>query len=472
MSKRYACKTNGRYILIIILAIITNVPTQIVLSSVPPRYLSESSGISQEEVLNFLNYNFERAEQVDLLNLIFVLDAYYILGVEIPNKTRVVEYLDSRQSDEGTWLTGEFHYVPTTAEVLMFYNRSGVKPAKSLDPFFSTVDTWQEVTTHLTTYNIGNYWGALWGYVTCYVVYKGESPPWTQDFLNTARENFDSWAYDNHQRTHLIMNLFQLGKPVPRVDEVVNITLQQQALAGSWGGGEAETVFMIGALEIVWNQTTVNETLIDSAISKGLDFVQNCYTSVEYQGKRYAGFMSNPSQQIPIQRETALGLYALLNPESDVWLRWIAPHVFYKFYASPNDLNYTIALVSNSSVSGFDVNYTLTQLSLKVTGLPAKMGYCNISIPKTFMWCDSPSQWNVTVDGSPTNHLVVTENNTHTSLYVTYNFSSTLIITIKGVYIVPEFQLILSFFFTAIIVTLISVMLMKKRLRRESHTRV
>jgi len=341
-----------------------------------------------------------------------------------------------------------------------------------LDPFFSTVDTWQEVTTHLTTYNVGNYWGGLWGYVTCYVVYKGESPPWTQEFLDAASENFVTWAYSNHQRTHLIMNLFQLGKPVPRVNEVVNITLQQQALDGSWDGGEAETVFMIGALEIIRDQTTVNKTSINSAISKGLHFVQECYKRVEYQGKMYAGFVSNPSQQIPIQRETALGLYALLNPESDVWLRWVAPHALYRFYASPNDLNYTIALASNSSVSDFGVNYALAQLSFKVSGLPTKMGYCNISIPKSFMWCDSSSQWNVTVDGSPPNHLIVTENNTHTSFYLTYNFSSTLIISIKGVYIVPEFPLFLSFFFTAIIVTLISVILVKTRLRRVSYTRV
>jgi hypothetical protein len=255
--------------------------------------------------------------------LTWVIDSYDILGINPPNRAQAIEFLNSIQSDEGTWYNGSGHYVPITAQILMLYNRSGVKPPKSLDSFFSTVDTWEEVNAHVNTYDKGNYWGGLWGYVNCYVVYKGEAPPWTNEFLNEANTKFDTWAYDNHQRTHLIGNLLQLGQPIPRIDDVVSITLQQQNLTdGSWDSNEAETIFSIQVLRYIRNQTNVDKNLIDSAINRGLEYVRKCYKTVDYQGKTYAGFAENPSGQYPSPRATAEGIWALLNPQSDIWSRW------------------------------------------------------------------------------------------------------------------------------------------------------
>lgn len=278
--------------------------------------------INKENILNYLDYNLKRGEEIGLLNVLFTLDSYDILEVEVPNRTQVIAILNSIQSDEGTWATGTIHYVPVTAQVLMFYDRSGVKPAKSLEPFFSTIDTWEKVKAHVNTYNPGNYWGGLWGYVNCYVVYKGESPPWTKEFVDEANEKFDTWAYYNHQRTHLMPNLLQLRKPIPRLDEVINITLQQQKEDGSWDWSEAETVFSIQLLRHIRNQTTICTNLIDPAINRGLEYVRKCYKTVEFEGKTYAGFATNRSEQNPAPRETAEGIWALLNPESDVWSRW------------------------------------------------------------------------------------------------------------------------------------------------------
>jgi hypothetical protein len=278
--------------------------------------------INEEDILNYLDYNLMRGKQMGLLGFIFTLDSYDILGKAIPNRTQIIEYLDSIQSEEGTWNTGENHYVPITAQVLMFYNRSGVKPAKSLEPFFSTIDTWEKVAGHVNLYDPGNPWGGLWGYVNCYLVYKGESPPWTEEFLDAANTYFDTWAYSNHQRSHLIGNLFQLGAPVPRINDVVSISLSQQEGDGSWEYDIAETAFMIGALNLIRNQTTIGQTLIDSAISKGLNYIESCYRSIEYEGKNYAGFAANATSTYPDPRGTSLGVYSLLNPESNIWLRW------------------------------------------------------------------------------------------------------------------------------------------------------
>ncbi len=400
------------------------------------RVVDVNSEINQEEILNYLDYNLKDGK-LWLLDFVFTLDSYDILEMAVPNRTQVIEYLDSIQSDEGTWMTGQNHYVPITAQVLMFYNRSGVKPAKSLEPFFSTIDTWEEVANHVQTYNSGNIWGGLWGYVTSYVVYKAESPPWTNEFLDAVNSNFDTWAYSNHQRTHLIMNLHQLGALVPRIDDVVDTALYQQNEDGSWDYNSAETAFMIGSFELVRNQTTVNQSLIDSAISRGLAFIESCYIRIESGGKFYAGFALNPSELSPEQQPTALGVYSLLKPESDIWLRWLARVRTYTFDVSWQNKNYTIIAVSNSTVTNLNFNYSLKQVSFNVTGLPATIGYCNISIPKTFMWCDFPSQWNVTVNGFLINDLKTTEDN-NTYLYFTYNHSSQEVI-IKSVNAVPEF---------------------------------
>ncbi|MGD0494764.1 MAG: PKD domain-containing protein [Candidatus Bathyarchaeia archaeon] len=496
------------------------------------------SEINQGEILNYLDYNLNHRQEIGLLDFVFTLDSYDMLGIEIPNRTQTIEYLNSIQSDEGTWLTGQNHYVPITAQVLMFYNRSGVKPAKSLEPFFSTIDTWEEVVKHVQTYDSGNIWGGLWGYVTCYVVYKGESPPWTKEFLDAANSHFDTWAYDNHQRTHLIMNLFQLGASVPRINDVLNIALNQQKGDGSWDSSLPETAFMAGALQLIRNQTTVDQTLIDSAIQGSINFTEGCYRRIESGGKFYAGFASNLTEQNPNPWATGLGIYSSLNPESDVWLRWFARvhgsfvyfpekpivneqidfnasasyspggnvtsyewnfndgntakvtvpmmnHTYalpgnyavtlnvtddnnlwnmttktirvyservYTFSVSWQGLNYTIIALSNSTVANFNFNYSLKQISFNVTGLFGTMGYCNVSIPKTFMSCDFPSQWNVSVDGSPIDDLRVTED-TNTYLFFTYGHSTHEIIVV-AVNVVPEFPSVVALLSILMVVSL------------------
>jgi len=284
--------------------------------------------INKNYILNYLNYSLYHPS--DTLNFIFTLDSYEILNEPIPNKAQVIEYLNSLQSDEGTWNTGKYHYVPTTASVLMFYNRSGVRPPKSLDPFFSTVDTWEKVNAHVNIYDGDNYWGGLWGYVTSYVVYKHEAPPWTPEFLNELNTKFDSWANYSHQRTHLVGSLYMLGLPIPRVDEVVTITLQQQKGDGSWEFHEPETVFNIDVLGLLRNQTTVDKTLIDSAIAKGIEYVKKCYRTVDVDGKTYGLFVKNSTLicsssclTSSFSWYTAQGIFAVLNPTSDIWTRWI-----------------------------------------------------------------------------------------------------------------------------------------------------
>ena len=287
------------------------------------------STINRNYILNYLNESFYRNLGSNVFALTWIVDSYDILGVNPPDRGSVIKFFDSKQNQtDGTWFSRTNHYVPITAQILMLYNRSGVKPAKSLDTFFSRIDTWNEVKAEVQMYDGGNYWGGIWGYVNCYIVYKGQAPPWTNEFLNEVNTNFDSWAYNSHQRTHLVGNLYSLNLPVPRVDEVVLATLNDQRSDGSWywqsdAHTEQETVFNIGMLGLIRDKNTVDKSLIDSAISKGAEYVKKCYKTAVVSGKTHGFFTSFPESTSSDGRATALGVLALLNPQSDVWTRWV-----------------------------------------------------------------------------------------------------------------------------------------------------
>jgi PKD repeat protein len=139
----------------------------------------------------------------------------------------------------------------------------------------------------------------------------------------------------------------------------------------------------------------------------------------------------------------------------------------YTFNVSWQELNYTIIAASNSTVTNFNFNYSLKQISYYVTGSLSTIGYCNVSIPKTFIWCDWPSQWNVSVDGSLINDLKVAED-TNTSLFFTYNHSTHEVV-ITGIHVVPEFPSasILVLFMAIVLICVVSAKKMRARGQKE-----
>jgi len=284
---------------------------------------------NREHILNYLNDRYNSYLGTgNIGGLQWIIDGYDMLGVTIPNRDEAIQLFNSKQNDSGCWFEKTNHYVPNTAQLLMVYNRSGVKPAKSLDIFFSRINTWEEVKADVEEWD-GGTWGGLWGYVTSYVVYKHEAPPWTPEFLNKTIKEFDSWAYDSHQRTHLVMNLYALNLSVPRIDEVVYATLNEQGPDGnwSWSGSKwnlRETVFNIFMLGMLRDQTTVDKSLIDSAIARGTEYVRSCYNTTTVDGKTYGFFYPYFGSTNADAQSTALGILTFLNPTSDVWTRWFA----------------------------------------------------------------------------------------------------------------------------------------------------
>jgi len=120
--------------------------------------------------------------------------------------------------------------------------------------------------------------------------------------------------------------------------------------------------------------------------------------------------------------------------------------------------NFTIITTTNSSVSPVPFNLDIGQKEIRfdVIGLAGLTGYCNISIPKSFMRDD----WEVTVGGSPPASLTITENLTHTFLYFTYATSAQEV-RITSTYIVPEYSA--SIFLSLLIIATLAATLITKK---------
>jgi hypothetical protein len=101
-----------------------------------------------------------------------------------------------------------------------------------------------------------------------------------------------------------------------------------------------------------------------------------------------------------------------------------------------NGYAFNVTMISNSSISNFNFSQADMKISFNVTGPAGKAGYCNVTIPKGLLR-DNP--WKILVNGTDRISLcTVTENDTHTFIYIPYTHSSNTI-QIIGTWVVPEF---------------------------------
>jgi len=123
--------------------------------------------------------------------------------------------------------------------------------------------------------------------------------------------------------------------------------------------------------------------------------------------------------------------------------------------------NYTIIITTNSSLSPVPFQYDtiMAKIWFNATGPAGMTGFCNVSIPKNFMWCDTMDDWQINVNGEPTTYQAV-EDAERIYLYFTYPTSINTV-EITSQYMVPEFQPTL-LMLILIIATLTPVFLRKK----------
>jgi hypothetical protein len=118
---------------------------------------------------------------------------------------------------------------------------------------------------------------------------------------------------------------------------------------------------------------------------------------------------------------------------------------------------------NNCTISDYQFSKEDSRVSFRLSWLPGDCGKCNVSIPNTLMWVDSPDEWDITVNGIELwpEDRVITNNGTHCSISFTCP-TSNADIYITSTYVIPEMPLtyLLS---TFIIATLAIVTIHRKR---------
>jgi len=135
-----------------------------------------------------------------------------------------------------------------------------------------------------------------------------------------------------------------------------------------------------------------------------------------------------------------------------------------------DDEVFHVVIKSNSTVSTFNFNQSLAQISFKVTGQEGTNGFCNITIPKTLMWVDAFDEWDVAINGTSlsTQEITVTFNSTHYSIYFTCR-TSTVTIQVISKYVIPEFPTWTSILLTLIVLTVAIAIYKRRRLKTPIH---
>jgi hypothetical protein len=126
--------------------------------------------------------------------------------------------------------------------------------------------------------------------------------------------------------------------------------------------------------------------------------------------------------------------------------------------------NYSVPILSNSTVSNFSFNPNNKTLSFNVNGTAGTMGYCDIYLPRNLLDNSTQSpKWTIEEDGIsiPVGHYNITQNAEYTFIYITYTHSSHTISIIGSYTAVQEmppdamlFIMLIASFIAIILITM------------------
>ncbi len=149
---------------------------------------------------------------------------------------------------------------------------------------------------------------------------------------------------------------------------------------------------------------------------------------------------------------------------SILW-RMTATNMWPAVFTAHDGYAFNVTVTSNSTISNFDFNESLKQISFNVTGPTGKAGYCNVTVPKDLL---RGEPWKMLLNSTEWTTLCsITGNGTHTFIHIPYT-CSTNTVQIIGTWAIPEFpHVILPLF---MVLSIIAVILAKKTNRKSSHT--
>jgi len=145
---------------------------------------------------------------------------------------------------------------------------------------------------------------------------------------------------------------------------------------------------------------------------------------------------------------------------SILW-RMTATNMWPAVFTAHDGYAFNVTMTGNSTISNFNLNETQKEISFNVTGPTGKAGYCNVTIPKSLL---QGEPWTIRLNGTYwTTSCSITENGTHTFIYIPYTCSTTTI-QIKGTWVIPEFPSAI-ILLLLMILTMLAVTFAKKRQR-------
>lgn len=89
-----------------------------------------------------------------------------------------------------------------------------------------------------------------------------------------------------------------------------------------------------------------------------------------------------------------------------------------------NEEIHPVTVISISTITNFNFCQPLKQIRFNVTSADGSTGFCNVTIPKILLKCDTLKDWQIEIDDTPIINFIVTENTTHTSLYFTHTHTT------------------------------------------------
>jgi len=438
--------------------------------------LSEGSQMEQE-INNSLDYMMKNNQTYlsnpEQLSLWVASKAF--LGRSV-NATEAFDYFNSRQESDGAW-SGTQTRMFTTHRVLLAYYLLNATPAQSLDAFFSDYDTWAEARNYMLLHDSRNMYHVIFAWVSYYWSY----PPWINDFFNEVETDL-SWtnSWDFHKRTHILYSYVIARRPFPNLDGIINATLDEQMPDGHWemSSPSSRPVYSTSIQISLLNQIlklypNYRESEIMVSLEKAKVWVNSTYRTVVLD-EQVCGYFGDA-----LSLEDAIftgilsaGQTGLMPANIDMTYQDLYSKITgtcYIFIVPFYGSDYTITIVCNSSLTNFDFNSFLKQISFNVTGSATTIGYCHVSIPKAFMWSDLLSQWSVTIDSTLIDTTQVTENSTYTFLTFTF-ILSTRQIAIQATNVIPEFPSIAVLVITLVITSFVVVLSKNMTIERKSKS--
>ena len=119
---------------------------------------------------------------------------------------------------------------------------------------------------------------------------------------------------------------------------------------------------------------------------------------------------------------------------------------------------YLVNILSNSTVTNFQFDQPLKQISFNASQEVGVVSFCNVTIPKELLRDNATHPWEVFLEGGIVLKCSISYNETHSFIYLEF-VGKEVEIEVQGVEVIPELQKI---FKILVLVTLVALIAIKK----------